>query len=323
MVTVYKKGDAGAPALVYNTAQATIANFAAFKTILKACLVNGYGSKAAAGWELIAEGTQYLVLRNATHTGYVCFSWLGSYTMTVYLAETYSGVTNNVMTGDGLKSGVAAGITLPQKLVLISLAFSDAISSWYVVADGKSFMFGGSGFTSDVSIGSSSGYALKPLYVGEDSRGNFISIGGDGATTDSTSSVNYFRARAMTVLKDPSTGLLVDTGAISTVIPAMGEITPGSWKSTQGAPLEEVTLSRMAWGKSGAAGIAGYLRGLALPAELTVVSLDTAVTSLGGSGTVISKVHLPIGLGDAFTYLPGAASAAMPTFLVTDNPGFW
>lgn len=323
MATAYKKGDAGAPALTYNTAQNTIANFVAFKSILKACLVYGYGSKAGAGWELIAEGTQYLVLRNATHSGYVCFSWLGNYTVTVYLSETYTGVTGNVMTGDGLKTGLASGVTLPQKLSLLYLIYSDAFSAWYLVADGKSFIFGAAGSNSDASLDTAFASGLKPLYVGEDSQGNFISVGGSGSQTDSTGSTNYFRASSMSVLKDPATGLLIDSAAFSPVIPVLPEHTSTTWKSALTLMLEEVTLCRMAWGKAGASGIAGYLRGVALPAELASVSLPNAIVSLGGAGTTFSKLNVPLDFGDGYTYLPGAAYPAAPTFLVTENPGFW
>ena len=64
-VTVYRSTDTGAPQLT-NTA-------GSLKTVLKACLVEGYGSQASLGWEMKAEDTTSAVFRSkdpkATNTG--------------------------------------------------------------------------------------------------------------------------------------------------------------------------------------------------------------------------------------------------------------
>lgn len=64
MATAYHRDQPGAPALVYSTSGSSVAQFTALKTILKTCLVVGYVNKPPAGWELINEGADYIVLRN-------------------------------------------------------------------------------------------------------------------------------------------------------------------------------------------------------------------------------------------------------------------
>ena len=56
-VNVYKSTDVGAPVLAH--ANSSLIN------LLKACLVNGYGSKAAAGWTNPFNGTNLAVFRSA------------------------------------------------------------------------------------------------------------------------------------------------------------------------------------------------------------------------------------------------------------------
>lgn len=322
MATVYRKGDAGAPALAYTTVQATIANFAALKVLLIACLVNGYSGKPAAGWALVAEGTNYLVLRNATHSGYVCLSWLNNYGIVIHVAETFTGVTNNVMTGAGLKTGLAANNATPHRLELTWLVHSSANTSWYIVADGKSFIFGGAGVGTNEPLDTNT-YSMKPLYVGEDSQGNYLAVGGYLSVTDAINSPNYFHAQSMTVLKDPATGLLVDSAAFSPLMPAMFAFN-SVWKLGQPLPLTEVSFDRVAWGKSGSPAMAGYLRGVAVSAALSMMNISAAIASLGGPATTyLSGLHNSIPLGDGYTYLPGAVRALNSTFFATDNPEFW
>lgn len=58
-VTIYTSTDASAPAALANSAGALIA-------ILDACLVNGYGSKAASGWTKVYSGTNLAVYKQGT-----------------------------------------------------------------------------------------------------------------------------------------------------------------------------------------------------------------------------------------------------------------
>ena len=73
MPTVYHRDDNGAPSYAFSASSSSPAHFSALKTILKACLVSGYGSKPAAGWTLVAEGDQYLVLTTLTFLALALF----------------------------------------------------------------------------------------------------------------------------------------------------------------------------------------------------------------------------------------------------------
>ena len=65
-VTLYQSTDEGAPQL---TAAA-----GSLKTILKACLVSGYGQKQALGWEAAFEDSSYIALRSRHNKASKC--WL-------------------------------------------------------------------------------------------------------------------------------------------------------------------------------------------------------------------------------------------------------
>lgn len=71
--TVYRWDDAGAPDISTLLPSDTAKDLRIFHTIIKACLVDGYGSKAAAGWsmpleEITSNGCRF-VLKNAAESG--------------------------------------------------------------------------------------------------------------------------------------------------------------------------------------------------------------------------------------------------------------
>lgn len=325
MATVYHRDQAGAPVPTYNNSQAGAHNFAAFKLLLIACLVTGYGSKPAAGWELISEGANYLVLRNGTHSGYVCLSFTGSYTVVVYLAETYAGVVSNVMTGDGLKTGTASNNAVPQRVNLMWLFGYSAFSTWFLVADAATFIFVGGGVNSLLEASNdANAYVWRSLYVGEDTAENFIAVGGFNLASDAAGAANYFGSNGFTALKNPDTGLLVGAGSISPVIPSLDVASnQNSWRTTAILALDLVPLSPVSWGLSGST-YAGKLRGVIQSAPLVCVAPSKAVQSIGFSGPLtVRNLNTPINLGDGNTYFMGVAYSASATFMVTDNPVFW
>ena len=103
MATVYLSDDAALPALSFSPTVG-LYRFTNFKLILKACLVNGYGAKAAAGWTLIDEGDLFIVLRNSTgkYVTFVCYyqlsaSYINHYCYCrIYLHATYSGMSGGM-----------------------------------------------------------------------------------------------------------------------------------------------------------------------------------------------------------------------------------
>lgn len=324
MATAYHRDQAGAPILTYSANQYVAAHFNAFKAILLACLVNGYGSRPAAGWSLINEGSDFIVLRNGSASGYVCFSWVGGL-ITVYVAETYTGMSGNVMTGDGLKTGTSANNAAPQRVTAVCTAFGTNSTTWSMVADSKSFVLALSAVisTSAAELGwSVNNNAPTTLYVGEDSLGHFIVIGGqNNSTAAATLDLGYFEARGFTALKDPKTGLLVGSSALAVELPGFGLTSDAATHKTT-TPLADVELSRAVWAGGGA--YAGKLRGIAWTPVLARHKASAAANCLGYVGTMTTRTaNTPINLGDGYNYFMNSLMAYTPTFLLTDNPGFW
>ncbi len=321
MPTVYGRDDSGAPALTYLNNQGSIAQFNALKTILKACLVSGYGAKPAAGWALIAEGDRYLVLRNGTSTGYVCFTWTGSNFINIYLAETFTGVTNDVMTGDGLKTGTAGSNAEPQRMYTGAIAFHTSYSSWSMVADEKSFILQAAGAISLVwEFAATDVGAMMPLYVGEDSLGNFIAVGGTNQSSTSNPP-NNFSSAGFTALRDPVTGLLVGSGGISVVMPGLYRAQPATMTDPV-IQLLEAPMCPVRWGTSSGQ-LSGKLRGVALCPQLADYYPSPAAKCLGlkaGLNSRNSNQPLPMGPD---TYFMGISYINSARFLITTKAEFW
>lgn len=324
MATAYHRDQSGAPILTYSANQYVVTHFTALKDILKACLINGYGSRPAAGWSLINEGSDFIVLRNGSASGYVCFSWAGGL-ITVYVAETYTGMSGNVMTGDGLKTGTSANNAAPQRVTAVALAYGTNSTTWSMVADSKSFVLALSAVigTGAVELGwAVNNNAPTTLYVGEDSLGHFIVIGGqNNSTAAPTLDLGDFAARGFTALKNPASGLLVGAGSLAVELPGFGLTTdPATHKTT--TPLPDVELSRAVWAGGGV--YAGRLRGIAWTPVLARHKASAAANCLGYVGTMNTRTaNTPINLGDGYTYFMNSLMAYTTTFLLTDNPGFW
>ncbi|MGF0337998.1 hypothetical protein [Ectopseudomonas toyotomiensis] len=324
MATLYQYSDAGAPALTYTTTVGGLAHFTAFKTVLKACLVSGYSGKDAAGWELIAEGASHLVLRPGSHSGYVCFTF-GSNTVTIYLAATFLGMNGDVIAGDGLKTGLSAGNSPPQRIGIMWFVRSVSIGAWRVVADDRTMVFVGTGYSQgyDMETGGLAGQFIIPLYVGEDSRGNFISIGGANSTSDANNFSNGFNPTGMTVLKDPDTGLLVDANAFSPWVPQISSTRYQERISAVGG-VETLSMIPIGWAKSGSALSAGFLRGLAQPAELLLLRLSAANAIMGGGAgnNLTGYRSIPLTEG-SYRYFHVGSHIDTQLVLASDNPEFW
>lgn len=318
MTRVYHRDQAGAPSLTAGTTSGL--GFAAFKEVLKACLIYGYGSQPAAGWELVFESTDRLALRNGTHTGYVGF-YHSADRIWLSVSETFTGFASSLISGDGVKSGTAASNATSHRLYPRYLVYGANAYAWSVIADAKTFVLNwqnGGSFTSAIElITADSGTQSLALYVGEDSAGNFIAVGGEN-TTNSSSNVGYFDYQGFTPLRDPSTGLLVGSGALVVATPGLENAPPVNSKVSA---LAQAPLSRALWVAGGVQG--GYLRGVVLCPVIARLYPSHAAQSLGFSGALTSRnANTSLALGDAYSYFvsPGYYSS---TRLITDNPEFW
>lgn len=332
MATVYHRDQAGAPALTYFSNSIAQAHFDAFRTVLKACLVSGYGAIPAAGWEMVHDAANSLVLRNGSHSGYVCFQRDSSAltVITIWLAATFAGVdeTGKIM-GDGVRSGTAANSAVPQRISVRSFVYHSSSSTWSLVADSKSFCLSPSpsSFSSPRELIGSQGNSYEGnnlLYCGEDSAGDFICIGGlNIASAHASSSVSYFNSGGFTALKYPDTGLLVDAAAISVSMP--GCSSPGNANTYSEFPVgvvfPDIRLSPPVWVANG---VVRGLRGLAFDPRMLYAFNNLASQALGGPVLTTRNLNTVLSLGDGHSYLVGRAYGYNSvTLLLTDNPEFW
>lgn len=328
MATVYHRDQVGAPALTYGNGL----GFAALKLILNACLVSGYGSQPGAGWNLIAEGANHLVLRNGTGSGYICFTAVGA-VIRVYLGATFTGVASDVMQGDGVKTGVAAGSTVPQVFSQTFLAFNTNSCTWSMVADERSFMLNivANGLSVAGNLAAASEVGGVMLYGGEDSVGNFISIGGNAsALTTSvvdTYLANFSTAAGVTILKNPATGLLVGSSAVSVVAPGLtsaGTSSSALSLAQNAVTYPELVVAPVEWGGGGV--YAGRLRGVVLAANLGFMFRGGIAAALGRTTAFTSRnCSVPFDdLGDGARWIIACGNdRAQPAMLLTDHGDYW
>lgn len=328
MARVYHRDQPGAPA-GYSNAAYSVAQFENFREVIKACLVVGYDTTPAAGWELIAEGTNHIVLRNGTHSGYVCLTWRGNGILQVYVADTFDGVdASGVILGAGVKTGTAANNSTAHVIGLTYFAYHVNTSSWYIVADEKTFIFS---WVTNASAGSMNNIVPVnypyTIYVGEDTSGNFIFVGGERTTSYSYGSpVGKFGSNGgLTSLRNPSTGLLVDTGSLSFKIAGVSTAVGSSVPSDNDTSISlfgRLTLGRASWYVPDY--FCGQFRGIAVSPELFVLRYgDSASIALSGLGMNVREAARIFDLGDGYNYFLRSGSWVNSMFLVTDNPRYW
>lgn len=322
MAIAYHRDQTGAPTVSYSSTANAAAHFNSLKAILKGCLVEGYGSEPAAGWELISEGSSYLVLRNGSQTGYLGLSFATG-VVTVHVSETYEGVVSNILQGDGQKSGTASANSVPHRFGAQYVAYASAAATWMVVADERSFSINCATNNNTVPWvpGLNAASQINFLfYAGEDSEGNFIAIGGFNTTATAVmSQQNRFSASGFSALRDPSKGLLVDVSSVSVVTHGLVD-TQRISGSQPAAPV--VDFARAYWHGGGSWG--GFLRGLVMPGLLSVYLPGSIAGALGFSGTYNTRTaNTPIDLGDGFNYFVPVYYELSTGLLMTDNPEFW
>lgn len=321
MAHVYHRDQPGSPALTYTTSSTAISHWQGMVAVLKACLVTGFGSQPAAGWELIFEDANTLVLRNGSHTGYICLSVVAAGVLTVSLAETFAGVSDGIIVGDGAKTGIATGNTVPHRQSYRSFAYN-VYTSWWVIADDKTFVFGRNGVASgsiiELTGTVSAGYELTTLYVGEDSLGNFIACG--GLNVANTSTPNCMWGSGFTALRDPNTGLLVDTSSLDIVLPG------AYWANTRGwftaSALPEAAFCKHYWGVGTTF---AKFRGIAMSPYTTFMYMSEAAQMFGHSGPLTqNNAHLPLVFEDGHSYLVCPKYREYAALIwATNNPEYW
>jgi len=331
MATVYHRDQPGAPALTYSASVTGQAQYNAFKEILKATLVSGYESTPPAGWELIYEADNSLILRNGTRSGYVCFRRENTISIvTVWLALTFSGVdSDGKIIGHGVRSGTASASSLPHRLAMRALVGYSASTTWAMVADAGTFVLSLSPSSSatPVEVNGQVGAAYEPshtLYCGDDSAGDMICMGGANISSiNIASSYSGFGSAGFTCLKFPGTGLTVGENSIVVSTPGAfnAQIHESVYDFPTGTVLPEVNLSPLYWLADSAV---RRLRGIAVDPILAMTFNSQASQALGGPPLTTRTMNTVLDLGDGHAYLVGRSywRSAVTAFLTT-NPEFW
>lgn len=330
MARFYHRDQTGAPALTYNSTSTSADHFVAFKTILKAALVYGYGAVPPAGWSLVYESTTSLILRPGSQSGYVCFVRESSLTVvTVWLSATFSGVdaTGRII-GDGVRSGAAANSAAPQRFSVRALATYAATTTWAIVADESAFVFSpsaGGSAVQEVTGSQGNAYeAVSLLYCGDDSAGALICVGGSNVTSASNvTQLAGFGSSGFTALKFPGTGLLVDTASIAIVMPGCqannNADAYNEWRA--GIIFPEVALTPLVWVSSG---VVRKLKGLAVDSRLLYVYNSQFSQALGGPVLTTRNMNNVLSLGDGHEYMVGRSYwMSAISALLTTNQEFW
>ncbi|MGN0924748.1 hypothetical protein [Ectopseudomonas mendocina] len=345
MARFYTKADAGAPALYY-AANSTVdvRVFGNFKEILKACLVNGYGSgsgaKPAAGWALIHEEDRSLTLRNASGR-YVTITSLAVFVGTstnindrhfrVYLHNTFTGMTGGVPQGEGVVTGTSPNGALPHTASFYYFGYFTQTSLWTVLADENSFYLCGYGATTSginssniINVGMDGAREPNSLYVGDDNRGNFIAVGGIlWAGSSNNNPATAFDHATITTLRNPHTGLLIDTGGAPDVTQVLG-LYQGSTRGGQ-TPYsrDQFSLNPIEWVCGSK--VAGALRGGFIDLPSTHVRAFAAIQAwFGGMSTVTCVDYLtPVQLADGHRYMLAPTYISGKLAIITDNPALW
>lgn len=245
-VTVYRSTDASAPTL-----NGTVGSLI---SVLDACLVNGYGSKAAAGWTIAYTGTNTKAYRNDTTTG------TGDYVNVNDNAVGTGGAREAVLTGFATMSAINTGTgqfpTSAQLnfgiggVVCRKSATADSTArAWIMVADAFRFYL----FTESADYTNPTAY--NSLFIGDiislatSDPYRFAAVGrnavntGSGANNPFTFISNYFPSgygtmyiAALQTGSGVSTSFVPFSPYLSVATTTSNNDAPGWWTAPQRVP---------------------------------------------------------------------------------------
>ncbi|SEJ58109.1 hypothetical protein SAMN05216201_11179 [Pseudomonas linyingensis] len=315
----YHSSDPGAPAV--NQASW----FQTFRAVLRACLVDGYGagSSPPAGWSLIYDNTNGIVLKSngvaPAYFNFQAYSPTGSNNTYGYMqcligASCDSVNASGLMSGDGVRSG---NVTNQQR---IPLRAAFAGTTWTLLADERTFVFYANSNDLNNFQGSQS---IVMLYCGDDASNRSIVIGGALSSSASSALYNRFHSGgcAGSALRDPESGLLLDSvgGSLVSVALDVGSAANGSsWGMPYSGGLDELPLYPCYWLYGDT--LVGRLRGLCL-SPIAIYSESTLLKALGLSPSLVTRGAWAQ-LGEHH-YAGGISGNYSPSLVLTTNPAYW
>lgn len=323
-VRFYSSLDTGAPA------QQGSRTFDYVRAILKACLVDGYGSKPGAGWTIGHEHADGFSLFNGQ--GYINLIANGFHTYTAYIMEAITDGSAALAEGVNRRSGhwYDGSANTGRQQFYSAGFYSYANPYWYVVADDKTcILLIGSNTT---GLDASSAYSVAHYfgsYFTDLGQEGFCSLGGVNSSSG-TQSGRFYVASGM-ALRNPYDGL-VDQGS-----DALYSALPATYLSGQVYPvlhydLALLTLVRARMYASGATLIgststsyqcsAGRLRGLVSDPALAHVYASKALSLFGVADTWQGRVT-PITLANGKQLAPCWSCTADMGYFVSLDEADW
>ncbi|WP_349571021.1 hypothetical protein [Azotobacter salinestris] len=330
-VRFYSSLDAGAPALSGDL-------YDRVRQVLLACLVNGYGSKPAAGWTVGHDVSGGFSLGNGD--GYI--NWVRNAVaqyLGVYIMESITDGSTALATGINRRSGGWGDdvTTTERGYFYQSNGFNGGTNPhWSLVADSKTVIFlagaGGNGADAgSTPLGFAHYFGAYISAVGFEGAATFCSLG-NGSNSASTHALGRGSQRYGSCLRNPETGL-VSQGVLARygVSPAV------HWRDNPAvitvpvllpSRLQPVRAALLYHGgeytaqTSGEAGIAGYLRGLISEPTLAGTKLSAVCGLFGQPNTWQSRVT-PIDLPNGKQWVPIYPTSAELGFFVSLDPADW
>lgn len=331
-ITVYSSLDTGAPALPSTAGQRFFDNL---RLILLACLVNGYGSKPAAGWTLVQDHADGFTLSNGE--GFINIVNVSNSTVAIYLMETVTDGSAALAVGDNRRSGPwyeAQSVSGRQYLYTPYFSGTQTNKHWAVVADGRTATLQFYSYTAAVDTTTSfSGAfhfgAYRPAFGGS----GFCALGGNVTSNGYPVMASPSGVTAGTVLRNPFTGA-VDQGVSPgyRVGVAMETVNAGLYAKVQLAPtiLRPVRASIMARGvgvsgstSGNADANCGLLRGLIAEPALTDARLSKVLPFLGIATPVYQDKLRPLTLPNGKQWVPLFYDTADLEAFISLDPADW
>lgn len=318
-IRFYSSLDTGAPALSGSPIDR-------IRQILLACLVNGYGTKPAAGWVIGHQNALGFSLGNGD--GFISFADSNGNSYTAKPLETITGTSG----------GHATGNNEQYSALHYNVGYVGANVHWYVIADDKTVIYyiGGNGTTADLP-GVSAGANGSAHYFGRYLNGSglgptFCSLGGSANASpwiprlSNSANTSYGSA-----LRNPFTNL-IDQGANPRYALACNGYRGWTIGTASKLILQRITPIRAAVmcfgaGLSGAIQdtsmvFAGLLRGVVGDPVLSGALLSEVLALFGQPNTWQQRVR-PITLPNGKQWVPLYPHDSEGGYFVSLDPADW
>lgn len=354
-LTVYTHFDSGAPALSGTTALSKM------RAVLKACLVDGYGDKPAAGWTMPHDVSDGFSLSNGD--GVVSFTVRATDQnyLDIYVMESITDASTKIPSGVNRRSGVWSDLENAGSSVRHYLNFSSHSAQggfnytlhghkWTVVADEKTciaYLYGlnSSGQVQEFANSSSTSACL---YIGKywpysgalSGPETFIAVAGNRGTNQLGGGFDYSSATPsntallnVSLLRNPLTGTQTLGAAHILGVTATKNEPSASQESLTPIP-DRLCFSRLrlrgvgsnlnGTTTAGSTSGLGTLRGLVVENDLSYATSQSWLTSLSGKpASAIPEVFAGIDLPGGVKAVPLFYGVYNPARFVLADPAFW